>query len=394
MKKTIFTLIAAGFGTLPLSAQVTLDDASSYNALIGTDTTREINIATSGSVENYSIPQTNYTWDLTELVYQSGFNTYTRSAANISGNQMSKNIVYPFGALTYIVKGDYIFDNDGLFKAAEVVAYQGNTLAPLTGDVNDSLVFPDQIVNFSAPLMELTFPASYNTTWSSTVKYNTNFKLTVNAYGIVNTPGERRTTYTIKDTVVGWGKMKVQDKNGDESGLMDVLQVRHWEQAVDSFYLGGMPAPGSLLTAFGISQGMATSNSEVMFYRPNELTPLLWVKYSDNTMTTPIIMETSRTRLAEKTTGIHGIASENGFKLYPNPVTNRTLNVEVPEAGKWSYELIAMNGQRMTGGALSFNTGVKNTSIALPYSILPGYYSVILMDDKGNRKAQPIFIAD
>lgn len=92
------------------------------------------------------------------------------------------------------------------------------------------------------------------------VTRTTPFEITVAAFGLNNTPGfHKRIAYNDR-AVTGSGKLVMTHPVGQPSDSMDVLLVKATEVRIDSFFVGGAPAPTPLLQGLGLTQGqMATT---------------------------------------------------------------------------------------------------------------------------------------
>lgn len=376
MKKSL--LLIAGF-ILPLcsQAQITIDQTNGptvSRCQVG-DSFRRLKVNTLPTIT----PATNATWDMT-VAGDSTRIWRLRGAVSPSSAfpnaSFYNNAHYNLAVLGYETTNIKNVTSSGVVMYGEHIDRQALSLAAMTSNTADSLVFPTQDIVYSAPEVHLKYPMTMSDTWTDNIKVSTNFNLTVAAFNLNNTPGERRASFTIKNTVVGWGKMKVNDENATPSGYMEVLMVKIERTVADSFYLGGSPAPTSLLTAFGLSQGQTQSKYSYAFYRAGEYAELLEVIYTDNSFSTIEKCDVHEDRL--KPTSIQTISKEQ-INIYPNPVTNGSFTVMVDGMNEnFSYQIFNITGQMVTTGILPSN-GVVSLQDNLP----AGTYIIKLMSNDG-----------
>lgn len=365
MKKSLL-LVAGTVFTLSLRAQITLNHSNApSNAQCQLDDTL-------GRLKLNSLPdlsiKTNATWDLSATVDSGLFFTYNGAASSSAFPNAKFTISnkYLFSALNYESLSMKNVAVNGILEYGEHIDRQALPIGALTGDNGDSLVFLTQDITYNPTETELKYPCTMGTTWTDVNSFVTAFNLTVALYSLNKTPGERRTVRTDKRTVKGWGKMKVKDKNGNTTGYMDVLQMDIERQVKDSFYLAGSPAPASLLTAFGLSQGQVLPEYFRYFYRAGEYRPLLRVEYTDNTFTTIKSAHTHRQRLAPTTVG--EIPADD-IRIYPNPVTGGRFIIDIPgKQSGFDYQLLNMTGQVVVQGYVP-PSGIVVLNDAVPAGI-------------------------
>jgi len=236
----------------------------------------------------------------------------------------------------------------------------------------DTLAINGQDITFSAPRTRIAFTANNQSTWSSTYKFDFGFTLTLSPLSLSNAAGIVRAYVAVKDTVIGYGKVRVQDKNGNGSAYMDVLQIDEYTTTVDSFFINGSLASPTLLGLFQVSQGQASRNKEQFYFRAGELTPLADVTFDSSN--TPTSAKTQSARVAE--TFIPETQLTRTINVYPNPVTNHTIMISGAPAnyGNWNYEVENTIGQVVTKGTLQLSSNQSHTAIDLNNSIVPGTY--------------------
>lgn len=385
MKKTLTFLSIAFLPTL-VCAQLTLNQ-SSYSAWApGNDSIRVISNASSQSIG------ANLSWDLSGATYAPGgyFATY-----NFGSNGLLPNADF-YTILTYDIGTGVNYDINawlgitasGIINPGISMDHQNISLSSFPGmGPNDSLVFPAQTTTYSSPANIIQFPASYNDVWTSDYNFTTNFNASISLLGLNNAPGYRVTYITREDSVKGWGKMKLKTNAGAASGYMDVLQVKTHVQQIDSFYINGAPVSNTILGVLGLSQGMETHSFTMYYYRANEVTPLLEMDYPDGSFSTPSAAYAHTNRLTG-VTGITDIADKNGISVYPNPVINRSvnINIESPNSATWNYELINAVGQKTGTGNLKLNN--NKATIKINSVNMPGVYYLQLYKNGERMKTE------
>jgi hypothetical protein len=167
----------------------------------------------------------------------------------------------------YLYSSVIAFPGDGIYEAGINVPAQSYPLTGFTGKATDHLDIPAQHYILDEPKKIIEFPMQEGSSWSSESRRTVDFNLTVGAYGLNNVPAQHVWTVYREDKIVGHGKIRIYHPDGP-SEYYDVLKTEVTEYAIDSFYLGGKPAPAALLKAFGAAQGQKiTIDNRVNFYR-------------------------------------------------------------------------------------------------------------------------------
>lgn len=387
MKKVLLiaTSVVLSFG---LKAQITLDASTAPSVAVCQTEDTFNNVKIGGPFPDVSA-KTNGTWDFTVAADSNGLKNFNAPISSTAFPSASFTILgqYPFSGLSYLSNDMYHTSSTGVLRYGEHLDRQALSIAALTGDTKDSLVFIDQDVVYENPENRLKYPITMSTTWTSVAKFSTKFQLTVTSNGLNKTPGERRSVRTVKFTVIGWGKLRVNDLSGNNpSGYMDVLQMKEEHATADSFFIGGSPAPPSLLAAFGLFQGQVTQLSYLNFGRKGEYRELVQINYTDNTYTTMTSCSVHKQRLP-KPVGVSNIQKQD-ISIYPNPVANNDFTVKVDGINSnINYELYNMVGQAVANGQVPAN-GVVSLQTALP----SGTYFVKLQTADGAYGVKQISI--
>jgi len=369
MKKALFTLAGALLVTANLSAQITLNQSSYNTNNIGVDTLLQ---TTSGSTYPNLAAAASASWDMTVVTDTSAVFVLARVATSGSA-QFADSVHQAFGPVVYNLNVQSSVTSTGIVDYGANILRQATSISALTGTSTDSIIIDSQNIVYSSPDVQIAFPATFNSSWTSTYQYDFNFQLSLTyppVFSYDHAPGIVRAFITEKDSVVGYGQMRVKDINGNPSGYMPVLQIQSTVTTADSFFVNGAPATGTLVALFGLSQGASTSSYSQYYYRPMELTPLANVSYNDNTYSQPSAAQTHAQRLTPEAVTI--LANNTTINVYPNPVTNHTIYVDISGAqtGSWTYDLINVTGQTVATAAISSN----HTQVALSSTLASGIY--------------------
>ncbi len=207
------------------------------------------------------------------------------------------------------------------------------------------------------------------------------FNLTVNAAGLFNTPFQHVFTVFRTDTIVGWGKMRVY-ANGAPSIPYEVLIDKSTQYAIDSFLVGGQPAPPALLAPFGIAQGQQTGLvNRYIVYRRDFSAPLALYNFGANNFTAAVNLFTNTQNLTT-TDAASPFQADFATVLFPNPSNAGVINLQI--AGNVpalnTYEIIDQLGRVIQSGTADLQNELLQLSL---HSQHPnGQYVLRVMGDK------------
>lgn len=362
---------------LGLKAQVTI---SSSNYLHQADYNEMRNIDTVG----IAVPDhgTNMEYDYTNLKGDSTVTIPFPAASDSkfpSANRFSYGLA-SFGGIP--VKSKYYseMNSSGVLRLGSYVIPISAGIGSLTGNPSDTLTFPGSYSVFPNPIFRLKFPMTYGDTWTSSGTFSTDFALTVQSFGLNNTPGKNIEHVTVLDSVVGWGTLRIP-YGGGSSQPYDVLLVKNHETVQDSFFLGGSPAPPALLSAFGLQQGQMSSVNRYWFITPDHDGPILELKMSSDWSSAFESYYPDN----DITTGILNNMTNNAFNVYPNPVNidKIQMNLNKDSKGLWNITLTNSIGQTVKTVAIN-GQGQMNVQIALDENVYNGIYLMTVVDENGN----------
>ena len=335
---------------------------------------------------NNLIPAPNGNWNLSS--YHNGstvFNDYqvetlpfyTSAGIDIYLSDV-KNLTPTLG---YYIDNEFDFNANGVYDKGIYVGAQAYSLGQFTGNAQDSLTFPNQGAILQNGRQIMKFPATYTSAWASKSRRIVDFKLTVAAAGLNKTPCQHVYTIFRSDTIVGWGKLRVYS-NGASSIPYDVLINRTVQYTVDSFFVGGAPAPPTLLAAFGITQGQQTAPIyRYTAFREGNSTQLAVINYSNSSFTTPTAFFFDTNNL---TTSAVSAPEQHDFStlLFPNPspagVINLQITGNIPTIS--AYEILDNLGRSVQSGAANGDNGLLQ--VQLKSDISAGAYLLHVLDDK------------
>lgn len=212
-------------------------------------------------------------------------------------------------------------DQNGWYEMGNSIKAVAYNIATISGGANDTLFFPENIDLYDGKTSSLEFPITYQSSWSGTRKETIPYELTVAAFGLQNTPGERVRTVTDSRDIVGYGKLVIPDYNDEPSSELDVLLIKSEVTTVDSFFLMGNSAPPALLDAFELTQGTTFTSSAYLFYMPDYGNPVLRVAINaDGTEPSGVAFRKDATRTTAPTS-LNEVSLNNALGVYPNPVS-------------------------------------------------------------------------
>ena len=244
------------------TAQITLTAADYPALLTGTD----------------SLKQTIHTSPFPSLAAASGGNwdmtVTTDSAAQlyayrvpVATYQYADSTQGSIGAYSFVANVPCSVTSTGLFEYGMNIKANSYSLTTLTLGPTDTLFFPAQNVMNTSPLVRIAFPATFSSSWQSVFSADMIYELSLGAFSLIHKPFTLRKYTVRKDTVAGWGTMRIKTAMSAPSSYFNVLQVQSANITTDSFFMDGAPAPPALLTLLSISQGQKDTTYTQYYYR-------------------------------------------------------------------------------------------------------------------------------
>ena len=357
MRNIVLSAIAL-FLAVSARSQITLNSGSYPVSVIGTDS---LKVTMAASTFPSFAAATNGSWDLS-TVTDSMPVLYAYRVPTTSYEFADSNF---YSLSTYGYQGNVQSSvvSSGLLEYGINIQEADYSLTAATLGSTDSLIIPAQDTIYSSPRVKLAFPAIYLSNWKSDYHFNLHIIISVALISLIDSPGVVTSYVTEKDSVIGWGKMRVKTLAGTPSGWFNVLQVKTIKRTVDSFFISGIPASVTLLSHLGLTQGQVTTSYDQNYYRQEEITPFANVQFTDSTYTTPSKITTHVQRTADLDVATTGAGGD--VTICPNPVGGGEVTVSLPAmGGTWSYEVLTVNGRILSAEAL--NVAGTHAKIILP----------------------------
>lgn len=356
--KKIITILALSVGTFYSGAQITLTEANQPR--LG-----DVNYTFLEFTSGITVPMAgaNQVFDYTNLPAASGTisETYFNSTrAGLTNYTRYKPLVDVVANIPINLESYTNVDANGYARIASYIEYTNANLLTVTGDANDSLVFPEAIRVYSNPDIVTPFPLTYGDAFSSISAEVSNFELTVNAYGLSQTPGYLKSELSRDGEVIAYGTLTLPMQGG-KSIPYDVILVKNQSVIVDSVMLGGAPAPPALMAAFGLTQGNVTMQNSYKFYAEGFETTILFISM-DETWTTPIYATFNPSALTLDT-GVGTSENELGdnFKVYPNPTSDKiTISMEKGDTKNKQIAIYDIFGKQVKD--IQLNSTLENSN--------------------------------
>jgi hypothetical protein len=255
-----------------------------------------------------------------------------------------------------------------LLKNGSKIIHAQYGLASMTAVLTDTIYIPEQIALHSTPITILHFPVTYGSTWGSSAVTNLNFEMTIGSLSMFHTPCIKRTYLYRRDSVRGWGSMRVRNAVGAPSDFIDVLQVNSTEITVDSFFVDGATAHPALLIA-GMTQGQRDTTYTQYYYRKGELRPLATVVHKNGQYTQPERAWIHRQRL---TTDVPKVQNVQPVTVYPNPASAHIVISLPAYSGPAMCTICSLSGNVLSRQTIVFKDG--SATAPLPTNVCTGAY--------------------
>jgi hypothetical protein len=399
MKKLLLLTLCVASFILTVKGQITINRANYAVSGTGLDSAAWKLMTKTGAV----VPTlgNNQTWDYTALRDSTTtFNRYYRTPAASFGP-----IPTIFADATYAYNATASFQNFPLpyriFEKIDATSYVQLgyialgvkfSIASVSGGATDSIYFPASALRFSSPQVYYKFPMTANSAWKTNFKDTTPLQLSVALLGLNKTPGMRVAQYTLADTIVGWGSLRLKNPSGGTALNYAVLLKRQTANRLDSFFLGGAPAPAVITGAFGLTQGAVT-------VYPTEYT-LQGVGFNEPFLTiladaTGLVTLVRRAVLPNlgltptHETPNYAVATT----VYPNPTTEGVnFKFQKTSMPDWNIMIYNAAGQIVSINRVSAPSGYVNQRITLGSSLPSGTYFYNLLDETSLIRANGTFL--
>ncbi|MDB5268608.1 MAG: hypothetical protein JWP58_1648 [Hymenobacter sp.] len=322
------------------------------------------------------------TWDYRALsATTQGTATYNAppTPAVFAGATRTFDYTLALGPLTVQGKVHQAYTAAGVLGLGSELPTQRFGLAALTGSTTDSLVVPAQ--NVPANINVFAFPTTVGTVTRSVQRNGTYGLLTVGLVGLTRVPLRLVQRIATVDSVAGWGTMRIPTPTG-ASAPIPVLMRRHRLVEVDSFYLGGQPAPAALLQVLGVQQGAVSGEYSDSFYRAGSSQSLISFGYTSATYQT--LQGAAYSREASVVTASRAaLAAElGGLSAYPNPLAQGPLTLWAGNGSRQPLRLTVRDG---LGRALATAPATTGQPTAVLDGLPAGTYLLEVEGATGTR---------
>jgi hypothetical protein len=224
---------------------------------------------------------------------------------------------------------------------------------------------------------EMIFPATYGSQWNTPdTRYVVNANLTALLYQ--NTPSELVQHYTVNDEIIGWGTILLPGQKSFE-----VLLKKQTVVQIDSFYIGGQPAPALILDQLGVNQGDETRTELYTFHAAGIEGEVM----SYSRTTTQGSTDRFAYYNANLPTSVAEEQSKSFSRLYPNPVTTGGAVVEFDKTSDapWSVKVTDALGNAVQTISVTSPAGRAHIQLPLDMSLANGAYFYTIQNDHGVR---------
>ena len=299
------------------------------------------------------------------------------SPANLESNDFYYLRNYSVPIRTYYLLNSAAYDvlGDSLFSAAF-------SLQSVTGKVTDSISFKGSIRPVSPPLRLYRFPFTINSSWPTTNKTTTDFILYVPNFGINNTPGQQVQTLVSKDSIVGWGILKLRNPSTGGVLSFNVLLQYRQRTTIDSFFLSGQPAPQLLMGTFGLVQGDKNTTTTFRFLGPNFKAPYLTISTDSAVTRVTNIYRAFLPNLGLSSGNKELVNLDIVTQVFPNPTTEGvTLSFNKKSAADWHVLVYDEAGKMMALKPIIAGVGATEYRLNFEMALPNGNYFFNLSDE-------------
>ncbi len=311
---------------------------------------------------------------------------------NLPVYQYDEQETVSLGNIQYSTRPRFQRDTFGIVHIGDSVMSQFINISSITGTSTDNITIPAQFTSSNANLdTVIDFPASVDSAWKwvDFSMVDTRFLLTIAAAQYNSVPLIQRRSYTVYNTVIGWGRAVVNDQSraGRDSDTLDVLQIKRVEVANNNYFTNGFgPVDPTILSILALQENSTDTAGYIMLVRKGETTPLLRVRYGGDPATSePQMAWIQNYRLPAPLSTGSTLANTVETAIYPNPVRpGGTLSIDCTATGNWQLRLSAITGQQVLDARWSrANAGTE--AVQMPQSVAPGMYIYQIF-----REGQPV----
>lgn len=403
--KKIFTVFCSCVLATSAHAQITFDANSFANLVVTSDTFGKISnsapVLTTGANQQYNMLGLAYMSTKYYSEQLTGANPFA------SGNGFNEGRGYEHGTLKFDSKRWSAMTANGIERFGEEVPRQALSLVALgvPGAVStDSLIILAQNAPYTVPYAIIKFPSTYQSTWNTDFSYTVNMELTFAGGGYNAAPMQLKVRTQYDFEIVGWGHAELALLDGT-FGECDVLMERISATTIDSLFINGAPANGTVTGYFGFTQNRTSNLYFDELFRVNEVNALVLYNYGSDASFTNVAdsrVHQLRVPFATSVPNVAPLTYNGEMNLYPNPVEKgETLNMYMPPAlyaqtGAYKYTVCDIMGRTLASGTVQ--GGQRNTGFTLPVQIpgklASGNYWLTVYDGNSKLAVTPFALAD
>lgn len=402
MKKSTIVCIALIMATMSLSAQPILR-GTGFGTMKGKPITLDYTNVSISVPSALGVPTAgaNQVFDYSNRFHSSTVDTYILTPQSLStiteATHADLNFSDDISGTTALTYYDQLLkiDTAGVALVGWRVEPLIMSLAAITGSAADSLVIKEQFVRFSTPIFIQRFPMTagrlINSGDNTQLEYSGT--ISVAAFGLNKAPFVRRLIQSQRDSVIGWGVLKRTNLLQNNLLVTDsILLTQRTVTLRDSFFLNGAPAPQTLLSALGATQGRVVSFARTNSYKQNRPFSIFTVRYNPSapTVATSALYEWA----APVVSSTREALPEAKWSFFPNPVTNHTININYTSLKPVNMTVVDMLGRTVQQSILPENAYDAPVTVPLNSTLARGTYIMHLQNGEFQKTLKISVIAE
>lgn len=381
--KQLFLLLITFLTIGHLSAQITIERADfsiqpDVPSVLWQVDTNNVAIPSDGAAQ---------VWDYAGLVLNDAYNFTKNAGINpvFPEVNLTDTSVFPLlGLIPQTVVFLEVLNDEQYATLGRVDFGVATTLAPFTGNTNDSISTVTETQIYEEPSYFFQFPLNYEDTWETQLSISGDYEITIEGAGLDHVPGSSITYFDTDVSVSGYGTLILPNPDGEGEISLDVLMVKKATTLLDSFFLGGQPAPSNLLAGFGLVQGDLDNHVDYTFYAKDLPWSALLIE-TENGVVTDVIMSGA---IKDLVSSSHSIKKDLiPIQAFPNP-TSGDVQIAFEKADAQDWTLVVYNniGQKVQQQILNGPAGITKVDLSIRND-MPGLYPFALLNDAGTIMA-------
>lgn len=400
MKKHLCFIVTALLSYLS-TAQITVDNIN----FALSKTTKDSTVGKRLTISGVIAPTfgANQTWDYTNLrdstpdLYYLGYVTEPVAANRpraFDATNLQQDYNTTLGNFVVPTRLYSLLNENGYFDFGLSTPDLRFSLQNLTGSPLDSLIFPASNNVFSTVAPRYRFPINYRGAWQSNITHTSNFFLTVTNFGLNSTPCQRVQRVIQRDTVVGWGTLRLRNPSTGAPINFNVLLASTQRITVDSFFINGLPAPTLLIGAFGLRQGQRDTTASMYFCGLGFKAPFLTLVQNGAQTQITAALRAILPNLNLTTSAQDRIDFSIKMKIFPNPAVTEgvTFEFEKSSESNWNIMIYDVAGRIVKLQTIDAAKGLTTFRLPLSSEFSIGTYFYTLSDENSIIRANGKFL--